>query len=101
MLKMHALPVTMPTVANPPPWDGVVQDGEAEIIEFITFKTEFSDFWLENTSRENLTVGHITKKYNLRNTWCMKSLDVQGTVSWTLLEPQQESSMLPTLKMEI
>ena len=42
MLKMLALPVTMPTVANPPPWDGVVQDGEAEIIEFITFKTEFS-----------------------------------------------------------
>ena len=42
VLKMPVLPVTMPTVANPPPWDGVVQDGEAEIIEFITFKTEFS-----------------------------------------------------------
>ena len=37
-LMISASPITVPTVANPPPWDGVVQDGEAEIKELITFK---------------------------------------------------------------
>ena len=37
-------PVAVPAVANPPPWDRVVQDGQAEIMELVTSRVWFS--WL-------------------------------------------------------
>ena len=36
----------------------------------------------------------------MTRTWCRRSPDVQGTVSWTLPAPQRESSTPPTLKIK-
>ena len=42
LVMLALLPVSVSTVANPPAWDRVVQDGQAEIMELVTSRVWFS-----------------------------------------------------------
>ena len=53
------LPVSMSTVTNPPPWDRVVQDGQAEIKELSKFSS-----LIDNQMTSELRIHRKPSKLN-------------------------------------